>query len=113
VTITPTLERLTAQGRALVQRFKPQSASVRNVLKLADETDGSAVNQIEHWAFADLSPDNADVELASYQTTSVYGFGHPPYYTPAPTVRRGMGAPCIYPLSTDHDQASATQKSES
>lgn len=41
---------------------------------------GPAVNQIEHWSFADQSPDDAEVEHASYQTTSVYGFGHPPYY---------------------------------
>jgi UDP-N-acetyl-2-amino-2-deoxyglucuronate dehydrogenase len=41
---------------------------------------GAAVNQIEHWAFADESPDDALVEQASYETTSVYGFGHPPYY---------------------------------
>ncbi len=41
---------------------------------------GSAVNQIEHWSFADKSPDDLLVEQASYETTSVYGFGHPPYY---------------------------------
>lgn len=41
---------------------------------------GPAVNQIEHWAFADESPDDALVEQASYETSSVYGFGHPPYY---------------------------------
>ena len=41
---------------------------------------GPAVNQIEHWAFADSCPDDALVEQASYATTSVYGFGHPPYY---------------------------------
>ena len=41
---------------------------------------GPAVNQIEHWAFADESPDDALVEQASYETTSVYGFGHPPYF---------------------------------
>ena len=41
---------------------------------------GPAVNQIEHWAFADQSPDDALVDQASYETTSVYGFGHPPYY---------------------------------
>ena len=41
---------------------------------------GPAVNQIEHWAFADERPDDAEVGKASYQTTSVYGFGHPPYY---------------------------------
>ena len=41
---------------------------------------GPAVNQIEHWNFADENPDDAQVEQASYETTSVYGFGHPPYY---------------------------------
>jgi UDP-N-acetyl-2-amino-2-deoxyglucuronate dehydrogenase len=41
---------------------------------------GPAVNQIEHWAFADECPDDALVEQTSYETTSVYGFGHPPYY---------------------------------
>lgn len=38
---------------------------------------GAAVNQIEHWEFADQSPDDDEVEKASYETTSVYGFGHP------------------------------------
>ena len=42
---------------------------------------GPAVNKIEHWAFANESPDDALVEQASYQTTSVYGFGHRPYYS--------------------------------
>ncbi|KZR85011.1 Gfo/Idh/MocA family protein [Synechococcus sp. MIT S9504] len=41
---------------------------------------GKAVNQIEHWDFADESPDDSLVEKASYETTSVYGFGHPVYY---------------------------------
>lgn len=41
---------------------------------------GPAVNQIEHWDFADSHPDDLKVQDASYQTTSVYGFGHPPYY---------------------------------
>ena len=41
---------------------------------------GPAVNKIEQWAFADESPDDTEVEQASYATTSVYGFGHPPYY---------------------------------
>ena len=42
---------------------------------------GPAVNHIEHWAFADQSPDDDLVEQSSYETTSVYGFGHPPYYS--------------------------------
>jgi UDP-N-acetyl-2-amino-2-deoxyglucuronate dehydrogenase len=39
-----------------------------------------AVNQIEHWEFADHDPDDALAADASYQTASVYGFGHPAYY---------------------------------
>jgi UDP-N-acetyl-2-amino-2-deoxyglucuronate dehydrogenase len=41
---------------------------------------GVAVNDIQHWEFAD--PDDHDVHVkdASYLTTSVYGFGHPLYY---------------------------------
>tara|TARA_B100000073_G_scaffold348470_1_gene367579 strand:+ start:17408 stop:18556 length:1149 start_codon:yes stop_codon:yes gene_type:complete len=41
---------------------------------------GKAVNKIEHWLFEDESPDDLIVEKASYETTSVYGFGHPAYY---------------------------------
>ena len=41
---------------------------------------GPAVNKIEHWTFADEHADDFLVEQASYETTSVYGFGHPPYY---------------------------------
>jgi len=41
---------------------------------------GPAVNQIENWCFADQHSDDALVDQASYETTSVYGFGHPPYY---------------------------------
>tara|TARA_B100000674_G_C37911728_1_gene948915 strand:+ start:257 stop:1366 length:1110 start_codon:yes stop_codon:yes gene_type:complete len=42
---------------------------------------GPAVNRIEHWSFADETLDDNLVEQASYETSSVYGFGHPPYYT--------------------------------
>lgn len=41
---------------------------------------GLAVNQIQHWEFADEDPDDQLVKDASYETTSVYGFGHPLYY---------------------------------
>jgi UDP-N-acetyl-2-amino-2-deoxyglucuronate dehydrogenase len=41
---------------------------------------GVAVNQIEHWEFADSDPDDQRVREANYETTSVYGFGHPLYY---------------------------------
>ncbi len=42
---------------------------------------GPAVNKIEHWDFADENQDDELVDDASYQTTSVYGFGHPLYYS--------------------------------
>lgn len=41
---------------------------------------GVAVNEIQHWEFADPDPDDTAVKDASYQTTSVYGHGHPLYY---------------------------------
>ena len=41
---------------------------------------GVAVNEIQHWEFAEPDPDDECVKAASYQTTSVYGFGHPLYY---------------------------------
>lgn len=41
---------------------------------------GTAVNKIEHWAFAEPHPDDEAVKNASYETGSVYGFGHPLYY---------------------------------
>ncbi len=41
---------------------------------------GVAVNEIQHWEFAESSPDDERAKDASYQTTSVYGFGHPLYY---------------------------------
>ncbi len=41
---------------------------------------GVAVNEIQHWQFAEPLADDAHVQAASYKTTSVYGFGHPLYY---------------------------------
>lgn len=41
---------------------------------------GVAVNEVQHWEFADTRPEDEDIKTASYQTTSVYGFGHPIYY---------------------------------
>jgi UDP-N-acetyl-2-amino-2-deoxyglucuronate dehydrogenase len=41
---------------------------------------GLAVNEIQNWQFADQRPEDKNVASASYQTTSVYGFGHPLYY---------------------------------
>jgi UDP-N-acetyl-2-amino-2-deoxyglucuronate dehydrogenase len=41
---------------------------------------GLAVNEIQHWEFSEKLPEDADIAKANYQTTSVYGFGHPMYY---------------------------------
>jgi len=41
---------------------------------------GLAVNEIQHWEFSDSQPEDDLVKQANYQTTSVYGFGHPLYY---------------------------------
>ena len=54
---------------------------------------GVAVNHIDHWEFADSDPDDALVEQASYETTSVYGFGHPLYYDNVIRALRGDAPP--------------------
>ncbi len=50
---------------------------------------GIAVNEIQHWEFEDLRDYDDDVNNASYETTSVYGFGHPLYYKNVVDVLRG------------------------
>lgn len=54
---------------------------------------GVAVNKFEHWEFADKDPDDDLIESASYETTSVYGFGHPLYYDNVIKALRGEAAP--------------------
>ncbi|HVY49925.1 MAG TPA: Gfo/Idh/MocA family oxidoreductase [Devosia sp.] len=54
---------------------------------------GVAVNQIQHWEFAEPHPDDSRVADASYETTSVYGFGHPLYYDNVIRVLRGEAEP--------------------
>ena len=41
---------------------------------------GVAVNEVQHWAFDEPRPEDEQIGQASYETTSVYGFGHPLYY---------------------------------
>ena len=54
---------------------------------------GVAVNRIDHWEFADSDPDDQKIEQASYDTTSVYGFGHPLYYDNVIKSLRGEALP--------------------
>ncbi|MBS0617808.1 MAG: Gfo/Idh/MocA family oxidoreductase [Spirochaetes bacterium] len=54
---------------------------------------GVAVNEIQHWEFAEKLPEDENVKKASYETTSVYGFGHPLYYENVINVLRGVAEP--------------------
>jgi UDP-N-acetyl-2-amino-2-deoxyglucuronate dehydrogenase len=50
---------------------------------------GVAVNNIQHWEFDETKDYDEEVKEANYQTTSVYGFGHPLYYNNVVEVLRG------------------------
>lgn len=54
---------------------------------------GVAVNEVQQWEFAEPDEDDQKVKEASYQTTSVYGFGHPLYYDNVIKVMRGEAEP--------------------
>jgi UDP-N-acetyl-2-amino-2-deoxyglucuronate dehydrogenase len=54
---------------------------------------GMAVNEIQHWEFEDEKDYDANVHDANYETTSVYGFGHPLYYHNVVEVMRGRAEP--------------------
>lgn len=54
---------------------------------------GVAVNEIQHWEFSDIRDYDEQVRNANYQTTSVYGFGHPLYYKNVVDVLRGDAQP--------------------
>jgi UDP-N-acetyl-2-amino-2-deoxyglucuronate dehydrogenase len=56
---------------------------------------GVAVNEVQHWEFADSHPDDAKIKDASYQTTSVYGFGHPLYYNNVINSLQGLEKPLV------------------
>ena len=54
---------------------------------------GVAVNEIELWDFAEPRDYDEQVKAANYQTTSVYGFGHPQYFKNVVDVLRGEAQP--------------------
>ena len=54
---------------------------------------GVAVNEIQIWDFADELDYDNHVKSANYETTSVYGFGHPLYYKNVIDVMRGYAEP--------------------
>lgn len=54
---------------------------------------GLAVNDIQLWRFDEPREYDDQVQSANYQTTSVYGFGHPLYYKNVIDVLRGNAEP--------------------
>lgn len=54
---------------------------------------GVAVNEIQEWQFADSRPEDEQIKVASYETSSVYGFGHPLYYDNVIQTLRGEAKP--------------------
>jgi len=54
---------------------------------------GVAVNEVQHWEFADQRPEDDAIKSASYQTASVYGFGHQLYYDNVIECLRGKAKP--------------------
>lgn len=54
---------------------------------------GVAVNQIQEWQFVESKPEDEQVMQANYETTSVYGFGHPLYYQNVVATLRGRAQP--------------------
>ena len=51
---------------------------------------GTAVNRVEHWAFADYDDDDKLIDSASTNPPTVYGFGHEGYYRNVLAVLRGQ-----------------------
>lgn len=56
---------------------------------------GVALNEIQHWSFADTHADDGAIAETSYATTSVYGFGHPLYYQNVIEVLKGQSTPAV------------------
>lgn len=54
---------------------------------------GVAVNDIQHWEFDEPRDYDEKIKTANYETTSVYGFGHPLYYKNVVDVMRGEAEP--------------------
>lgn len=54
---------------------------------------GVAVNEIQHWDFAEAKPIDHEIKNANYAIESVYGFGHPRYYENVIKVLRGEAKP--------------------
>lgn len=56
---------------------------------------GVAVNDIQHWVFADERSVDSQIKEANYETTSVYGLGHPLYYDNVINTLQGTAQPMV------------------
>jgi UDP-N-acetyl-2-amino-2-deoxyglucuronate dehydrogenase len=54
---------------------------------------GVAVNEIQMWEFSESRVEDSEITNSSYQTTSVYGFGHSLYYDNVIKTLRGEAEP--------------------
>lgn len=54
---------------------------------------GVAVNDIQVWQFDNQESYDSELESANYETTSIYGFGHPLYYQNVIDTLRGNAEP--------------------
>jgi len=54
---------------------------------------GVAVNEIQHWEFDEPKDYDSQINNISYQTSSIYGFGHPLYYNNVIEVLQGKSYP--------------------
>jgi len=54
---------------------------------------GVAVNDIQLWQFEEPKEYDQQIQSANYETSSVYGFGHPLYYQNVVDVMRGNAEP--------------------
>ena len=61
--------------------------------KGAVRVGGVAVNDIQIWQFETPRDYDEQIKTANYETTSVYGFGHPLYYKNVVNVMRGLAEP--------------------
>ena len=54
---------------------------------------GTAVNKVEHWEFADATPEDDDARALDSNPPNVYGYGHEGYYRNVLAVLRGDAKP--------------------
>tara|TARA_B100001057_G_C22865691_1_gene956406 strand:- start:1717 stop:2766 length:1050 start_codon:yes stop_codon:yes gene_type:complete len=54
---------------------------------------GVALNEIQEWKFKSKKKEDKDLKKISYETSSVYGLGHPLYYNNVINVMRGIAEP--------------------